>query len=192
MLAVERQLRRWTRDEYYRMLDLGMFQDQRVELIQGKIIEMAPRRGVHAAVTSLSAKAMTQAFGNNWWVRSQLPISLDDGSEPEPDVSVIRGGERDFIGTGHPKTCVLLIEVADTSLAYDRSKKACLYARFGIPEYWIVNLPELQIEIHRNPITDLAVEDGFRYADIQVAKRGDFVSPQAARDAKIAVADLLP
>src|SRR5437868_4680709 len=103
MTIAEPTTRRWNRDEYYRMGEMGLFQGQRVELIDGEIIQMAPQRDVHAACIALAARALERAFGPAYWVRHQLPVEVSKYSEPEPDISVVSGSPRDFIGTGHPR-----------------------------------------------------------------------------------------
>src|SRR5687767_4018897 len=103
--------RRWTLDEYYRMGELGWFADQRVELIDGEVVEMPPKKDVHVACVSLVAKAVARAFGPGYWVRTQDPLHLINESEPEPDVAVVKGSERDYVGTGHPTGALLVVEV---------------------------------------------------------------------------------
>src|SRR3954468_9558284 len=135
MSLAEPTTRKWNRDEYYQMADLGLFQDQRVELIEGEIVEMAPQKDNHAGSVSLVHRALSHAFGDGFWVRMQMPLTLNDQSEPEPDVSVVPGGERDYMrGAGHPRGALLVVEVSDTTLSYDRERKASLYAAAGIED----------------------------------------------------------
>ena len=129
------QLRRWSRQEYDRMIDAGVLTTQdRVELIDGEIVTTPPQKTQHAAAACLVATALRHAFGEHVDVRRQLPLALDAASEPEPDVAVVAGSPRDY-RDAHPATALLIVEVADSSLEFDRTTKASLYARAGIPDY---------------------------------------------------------
>ena len=120
----------------------------------------------------------------------QLPVALDDESEPEPDACVVRGDPRDY-RDAHPTHPVLIVEVSESRLGFDRAFKGSLYARAGIADYWVVNIRERQLEVYREPVPDLAAQFGFRYARTSTHRAGDHVSPLAA-PVEIAVADLLP
>ena len=183
--------RRWTVDEYYRLADHGFFIDQRVELIAGRIIEMAPQKDPHAVAILLGHQALSGAFGEGYVVRCRLPLHLSSNSEPEPDFAVLAGGPRDFLGKGHPRTALLVVEISDTTLRYDRRKKAGLYAKAGIEDYWIVNLIDRQLEVHRKPVADRGHPFGHRYADVSFVGGSDAVIPLAIPVA-VAAADLLP
>ena len=112
--------------------------------------------------------------------------------EPEPDVSVVQGTERDYIGTGHPTTAMLIVEVSDTTLRYDRGTKASLYAKHGIADYWIVNLEDGRVEVHRQPVADAKARFRMRYDNVTIHQKGEFVAPLAMPAARVAVSDLLP
>jgi Uma2 family endonuclease len=128
------QLRRWSRAEYDRMIDAGVLTtEDHVELIDGEIVTMTPQKSRHATAVWLAQIAIGRAFGEPFGVRTQLPLALDPGSEPEPDIAVVTGSPRDY-SDEHPSTAVLIVEVADASLAFDRTVKASLYARAGIPD----------------------------------------------------------
>jgi Uma2 family endonuclease len=191
MPATAPTVRRWSLEEYYRMGDLGFFTDGRVELIDGEIIDMAPQRDTHAAAVSLIFKAVSKIMPESLWVRCQLPLHLGEASEPEPDLSVVAGSERDFVGTGHPRTALLIAEISDTSLQFDRGNKASLYASAGIKDFWIVNLTDRCVEVYRTPVHDGSAKFGFRYADRSVYSAQDRVKPLVAAG-EIAVADILP
>jgi len=124
-------------------------------------------------------------------VRLQDPVALDDESEPEPDVVVVPGGPRDY-GSEHPSRTALLVEVAESTLAFDRRYKGSLYARAGVADYWIVNLVDRVVEIHRGPAPDPTARFGWRYQDVQMFREGAAISPLARPDITIAVSDLLP
>ena len=184
------RLRRWTTDEYYRMGELGWFADQRVELIDGEVIEMPPKKDVHVATVSLVAKAVARAFGPGYWVRTQDPLRLLN-SEPEPDVAVVPGDERSYIGTGHPTSALLVVEVADTTLAYDVGIKASLYAAAGILDYWVVDVNRAVVIVYRDRLADSAARFGWRYSGKSTLERGSSISPVSMPDQSIKVEDLL-
>lgn len=176
---------RWSRQEYEDLIASGMIEEgSRVELIEGVITDMPVQKPKHSVAGELAQQALASAFGPSCHVRSQRPLSLDEFSAPEPDVAVVKGGVRDYLKQ-HPATALLVVEISDTTLAKDRGPKLRVYARNQIAEYWIVNLAERQLEVHRDP-----AGDGYRSRAVLAA--GESVSPLAAPAAKVAVADLLP
>jgi len=182
--------RRWTRREYGRLIDAGLLhEDDAIELLDGCLVVAEPQHTPHATAIDLAGEALRQAFGQGWRVRIQLPLGLGAVSEPEPDVAVVRGDARDFLAD-HPATAALVVEVADASLRLDRGLKARIYARAGIPDYWIVNLVDRVLEVHRDPVS--AGRRGSRYRDIRVMGADERVVPIPRPLAAIAVADLLP
>jgi Uma2 family endonuclease len=183
------QPRRWTKDEYHRLADLGFFDGQKVELLEGELVVSSPQNWPHAVTVDRSAEVLRQAFGSGYWVRSQLPLDLGQVSEPEADVSVVPGRREDY--SAHPTTADLIVEVSDSTLASDRGQKGSLYARARIQDYWIINLIDHQLEVYRNPVPDASQVYGHRYADRLILKKGDVVRPLAAPHVQIAVADLL-
>jgi Uma2 family endonuclease len=187
----EPQVHLWTRDEYSKIADAGLFDGKRVELIEGRIFEMPPMKSAHATSLTLSKQGLEKILGGNYFVRIQMPLSTGEISQPEPDIAVIAGTVRDYTDE-HPRTAVLIVEIADSSLIHDRSEKVIVYAKASIQEYWIVNLLDRQLEVYRNPTTDDASSSGFNYPGRVILKPGDFVSPLVVPGAKIAVADLLP
>jgi len=181
--------RRWTRREYDRLIELGVLhEDEKLELLAGRMIVAEPQNPPHAVAIELAADALRLAFGPGWDVRCQLPIALDRVSEPEPDVAVVPGAPRDYV-TGHPARPVLVLEVADWSLGLDRGLKARRYARAGLRDYWIVNLAERILEVRRAPGRDHG-RWTYRSLDLLTADVG--LSPLAAPSATVRVADLLP
>jgi Uma2 family endonuclease len=184
--------RNWTRREYDRLVELGIFhEDEPIELIGGQLIVAEPKGSPHATAVTLTAEALRTAFGRGWLVRQQDPIALDDESEPEPDVAVVRGHARDYRG-GHPSAAALLVEVSESTLAFDRRYKGSLYARAGVQDYWIVNLVDRVLEVRRRPAPAPSAKFGWRYADVRVFREGMGATPLARADVTIAVADLLP
>lgn len=139
----------------------------------------------------LVAKAVERAFGEGWFVQTQSPIILDDRSEPEPDVSVVRGSPRDYVDS-HPTRPALIVEVAQSGLAIARGRKAAACARARIADYWIVNLVDRVLEAHREPARPGPARRHWAYAAIATLGAEATVTPLAAPSALIRVADLLP
>ncbi len=184
--------KRWTRLEYERMVDLGVFEPgDRLELVGGQLLVREPQGGPHMTAIGLAEDALRVAFGSGWIVRTQGPLALDDESEPEPDVAVVEGSRRDYV-SGHPGRSALLVEVAEASLAFDREHKGSLYARAQVADYWIVNLVDRVLEVYREPVEAPAAAYGWQYGALLRLGPADFISPLAAPHARIAVADLLP
>jgi len=180
--------RRWTREEYYRMGELGFFHGQRVELIEGEIIVLSPQNWPHSSTVDRVGEVLRRILGTGFWVRTQIPLNLGT-SDPELDVSVVLGRREDY--SDHPTTAVLIVEVSDSTLAYDRSRKASLYARAGIADYWIVNLVDKQLEVRRDPRPDPSQYYGHGYASVTILVPPAVVNPLAAPQVSLAVADLL-
>jgi Uma2 family endonuclease len=148
--VLERQ-RRITVDEYHRMIEAGTLgEDDHVELIAGAVVAMTPQGPAHALVIQNLNRLVAQGLAADLALRPQLPLTLPEDSEPEPDLAVVRLEDARSRGN-HPRTALLVVEVAGDSLRLDRQTKAALYARAGIPEYWIVNLAETTVEVHRDP-----------------------------------------
>jgi len=184
--------RRWTRTEYRRLGELGILpEDEPVELLDGQLMVAEPKGRPHVTVVSLTARTLTRAFDDGWIVFAQEPIALDDDSEPEPDVAVVPGGPLDYLDD-HPAHPALVVEVAETSLYYDRAHKGSAYARAGLPDYWIVNLVDWRVEVYRRPAEDRSAELGWRYLDVDLFGPGTTIVPLARRDVAIAVTDILP
>jgi Uma2 family endonuclease len=184
---------RWTREQFYQMLDLGWFQDQRVELIDGEVLDMPSQKNYHGAAITLTMDALRLAFGSGFWVRNQLSLDLSPYSVPDPDLAVVPGSPQGVSAAApNPTTALLVVEVSDSSLPYDRNYKASLYAVAGIADYWIVNLVQRQLEVYRDPVADSTQLFGFCYNSRAILDPPDKVSPLAAPHASITVADLLP
>jgi Uma2 family endonuclease len=188
----ENRAHRWTYQEYQRLSDMGFFFKRRVELLGGRIIEMSAQKDLHFAAIELARIAVSRSFGDKFWCRTQGPLHLDRWSGPEPDIAVVPGSPRDYIGTGHPQSASLVLEISDTTLRYDRRKKGPRYARAGYQDYWILNLVDRQLEVYRKPIADPSAPLGWRYAEVAVLSTPASIAPLAAPQGSIAVADLLP
>jgi Uma2 family endonuclease len=184
--------RPWSAQELYRLLDLGFFNEQSVELIEGEIIEMAAQSNLHAQSITLTADALSGAFGKRFWVRVQMSLDLSPYSVLDPDIAVIAGSVRDNAGRNNPTTALLVVEVSETTLAYDRNRKGSLYARAGIADYWIVNLDKRLLEVYREPAPDEVKDFGFGYQNVRYLEATDEIAPLAFPQARLKVADLLP
>jgi Uma2 family endonuclease len=151
-MAAVPTLYRFTRAEYDRMIDLGLLVDKRVELLDGEIIAMPPHNPPHASKIGRLTSLLFRLLGMTFTIRGQLPIVLDDWSEPEPDVALCRFDPDDYVHE-HLKArdVFLVIEVSESTLAYDRGRKVAAYAGSGVPEYWIVNLVDRRIEVFNDP-----------------------------------------
>jgi Uma2 family endonuclease len=180
--------RLFTRAEYYAMAEAGILKpEDRVELIEGEIYRMAPIGNPHAGcVNRLVHQFSALTAANRAVLSPQNPVNLTDISEPQPDVTLLRPRE-DFYGEGHPTPTdvLLLVEVAGSSIGFDRHTKIPLYARCGIPEAWLVDLVKKILEVHRDP-----TPAGYR--NVQRLHRGDRIAPQAFPDFEIEVASILP
>lgn len=192
MATTHERIRRWTRAEYDRLIDLGVLRSgEHLELLDGHLIVGEPQGSLHATAVGLVDDALRACFGDGWVVRCQMPIALDDESEPEPDVAVVPGTRRDY-ATSHPSRPVLVIEVAETSLADDRTTKGALYARAGIADYWILNLTDRVLEVYRSPSASSPQLAAWRYHDVTILGASASITPLARPDVPVGVATLLP
>ena len=172
--------------QYHQMSEAGIFsENDKVELINGEIIEMSPIGRRHTACVNRLNSVFSQLLGNKVIIAVQNPIILNNLSEPEPDIELLKP-RADFYESGHPQPqdIFLLIEVADSSLEYDRDVKIPLYASSGISEVWLVDIYEQVIIVYRYPS-----ENG--YSDIQTLSRGEKLSIQAFPEINLVVNDIL-
>jgi Uma2 family endonuclease len=180
-------LRKWTVKEYQKLGEMGFFHpEERVELVSGNIIKMSAKGTAHTSALGRTDRLLQNLFGNLAWVRMQDPIALDDNSEPEPDIAVVRIDPFDY-ATHHPtpSEVYLIIEVADSSLAYDREIKANIYARSGIVDYWVLNVNERQLHVFREP-----ADDG--YQSEVILEETASISPLQFPAFNIAIGEILP
>jgi Uma2 family endonuclease len=178
---------RYTAERYFALVDEGaLHPDDRVELLEGVVVGMAPQAPRHASATRRADRTLRDAIGRRAVVSVQAPLVVGPYSVPEPDVAVVPGHEADY-DDAHPTTALLVVEVADSSLIQDRLTKAAIYAAANIPEYWIVNLRDDRVEVFRSP--DPA---GRRYREIGAAGRDERIDLAALPGATVAVGDLLP
>jgi Uma2 family endonuclease len=191
MIQVPLTLRRWKRVEYERLVDLGAFEGDAVELVGGNLIVAEPQDTYHASSISAVDYAVRAALPAGWIVRVQAPMSLGDDSVPEPDLAVVPGRPGDY-REAHPAGAALIVEVADSSLAFDREHKGSLYARSAILDYWIVNVAGRGLEVYRDPGPDAAAVYGWTYRSVVTLRPPDVAVPLAFPSSRIAVAGLIP
>jgi Uma2 family endonuclease len=177
--------RRWTVNEYHRMIAAGILASHdRVELLDGHIIEMAPQEPLHASITSSFGNNFVLLFAGKAWVRQQLPITIPPNSEPEPDIAVVKLNEQRYRDRHPiPEEIYLLIEVADSSLAYDRDRKAQVYAKANILEYWVIDVRQRQVLVFRQP-------QAASYQIKQVLEGTDAIAPVAFPEIEIKLSNL--
>ena len=177
---------RWTVAEYHRMAEVGLLnEDSRVELIDGEIIEMAPIGSQHGGKVNRFIHLFSKAFGNKAIIAAQNPVVLGGYGEPQPDIAILRWRE-DYYEQGHPhaEDVLLIVEVSDSTLRYDRDIKIPLYAKNGIPEVWLLDIQNRQLEIHREPINGI-----YQQRD---CRRAGQIAPILYPDAVIDLAELFP
>jgi Uma2 family endonuclease len=143
---------KWTIDEYHRMIETGLLDNRRVELLRGEIIEMAPEGEPHAYFSTEAGVYLTRLLGELATVRPAKPITLFDGSEPEPDIAIVQPLGRQYLQHHpYPENIFWVIEYSNTSLEKDLEIKTEIYAEAGIDEYWVVNLRTRELIVFRNP-----------------------------------------
>jgi Uma2 family endonuclease len=194
----EPRRRTWSVAEFERFITLGIFApDERLELIHGEIVEKVTQNPPHATALFKTAQTLLALFGHSHLVRQQMPLSFGAtrGDRPEPDVAIVAGAPADY-AVQHPRTALLVVEVSDTTLAYDRTVKAAVYAEAGIAEYWIVNLPDRLLEVHRQPARMTDEPFGHGYLSIMRYSEDASVTPLVSAGGQpastIHVVDLLP
>ena len=177
---------RFTVDEYYRMAETGVLKPgARVELLEGEIIDMAPIGSFHGGVTNRLIRFFTKLSQDRWLVSAQNPVRLNNHSEPQPDLMLLKPVDDDYTSRHpRPEGVFLLIEVADSSLAYDRSEKLPAYGRAGLTEVWILNLNERALEIYREPHFN-------GYGATSMFYPGEKATPLAFPDVAVEVEELL-
>ncbi len=179
---------KWTTEKYYLAAETGVFgPEERLELIEGEVLKkVSPQNEAHARAGLRADNSLREVFGREFHLRNQLPIQLANDSEPEPDLVVLRGSIDDWSRHPRPDEAVLLIEVSDSTLAFDMRRKAALYARAGVVEYWVVSLPERCLYVHRGP------QATGQYAEVMKLAEGESIAPLGAPNSAVEVASLLP
>jgi Uma2 family endonuclease len=169
----------------------GAFAGRRPILVRGVLLEQGPMNPPHAVGIELLTEAIRLVFGKGWCVRVQTPLVLGPDTDPLPDVTIVAGAPRDF-ATTHPTTAALVVEVSDTTLAFDTTDKAELYATAGIPDYWVLDLNGRQLHVFRDPAPLAAALGAVAYRFHDTLGANDTVAPLAAPTGAVRVADLLP
>ncbi len=187
MAVTHAQPRLWTLAEYYALGEAGFL--EHTELVEGEIIAMTPQGPQHSTSLTFANQLLVVAFGATHFVRVQLPLTVGERTELEPDFALIPR-ER-FDPARHPSTADLVIEVSVTSLAYDRCEKASLYARAGVPEYWILNRNTRSLEVYRDPRPDPEAPFGVGYGSRRVFGEQEECAPLFVPDRAVRVAELL-
>jgi Uma2 family endonuclease len=182
--------KRWTVDEFHALYSLPAFEGKKLVLLAGEILEMPNPNAPHDAGLGLALAALVAAFGPGFWVRGQMALRLSQSTDPMPDLAVVPGSPRDY--PQQPTTALLVVEVSDTSLAIDTGVKAQLYAAAGIADYWVVDLNNRLVIVHRDPQPDPASPSGAAYGTVTPMGPGQTVAPLAAPQAAVNVGDLLP
>ncbi len=176
-MSLER-VRRMSRAEYERMAELGMFHDERVELLDGLVVTMSRIGWLHNRVTAWFTERLIRSLDPSYEVRTQGSFAASDWSEPQPDVAV---AGKDYSLRENPRELLLVIEVADSSINHDRDDKLPIYAAAGVPEYWIVDLRSMAVEVYTQPN-----EPG--YANVETLRDGDVLRPTRLPGVELAVA----
>jgi Uma2 family endonuclease len=184
--SLELPRKRWTRSDYHQFVSLGMIEEGApFELIKGEVIQKAEQNRRRVISRMLALRLMIRAFPEEN-LQSRAPVALGRYNSPEPDVAVLRGPLSDYMEEEPgPDDILLLVEVSNTTLQFDRSVKAAIYARTGVPEYWVLDVNERTLDVHRQPTPT-------GYASITQLTDADRVSPLAAPNASLLVADFLP
>lgn len=191
-MGVTRDLRRFTLDEYQHLIELGIFEDERLELIDGLLVEMSPINPRHAICVDKLSRLVNHLLYNKAWIRVQAPITIEGrASQPQPDVAIAIL-QPEVYEERHVKAeeIFLLVEVADSSLYSDRTDKLELYASAGISEYWIVNLVDNQLEVYQEPFLSATGEGGYKVK--RTYARNDTVALQAFPECQVALNEILP
>ena len=177
---------RWTVAEYHRMGEVGLLnEDSRVELIDGEIVEMAPIGSSHGGNVKRFIRLFSKVIGDKAIIAAQDPVVLSGYSEPEPDIALLRWRADDYVQSHpHPEDVLLLIEVSDSTLRYDHDVKIPLYAKNGIPEVWLLDIPNRQLEIYREPANG-------KYQQRDCRQTGK-IAPILCPDAVIDLAEVFP
>jgi len=182
MRRTEARVRPLRRAEFDQLIALGLFARERVELVNGELIDRGPQGGSHASTITRLVRLLVPRLSRNVEARIQMPFAAGPASEPEPDLALVLAGDYEI---DHPTSALLVIEVSDTSLEYDQTVKAALYAKARVPEYWLVNLATLSIEVRRLPMRG-------QYTRVRTAQIGDTLRPVALQRLTVPVADVFP
>ena len=183
---------RWTREQFYKMGDAGLFEGRRAILVEGEILAMPAMGDLHKCTLIRAGDVVRDVFGPGFFVSPQCPFDVGQATDPEPDIALIRGTLEEYFSRGFTEAA-LIVEVSDTTISYDRRGKASLYASAGVQDYWVINIDQkpAQIEVFRQPEPDAAQQHGFGYRQRTIHRAGEVLQPLAA-PGPVAVSALLP
>ncbi len=181
---------RWTREQFHESGEARLLAGHRVMLIEGEILVMLPFGDRHRTIVTLVGEVLRGTFGLGFFVSEEKPFDIGKATDPQPDIAVIQGSIRDFMESGLTEAA-LIVEVSDSTYAYDHYEKASLYASAGIQDYWIVRLKTRELEVYRQPQPDDTQPFGFGYGEKTVHQDGEVVQPLGAPN-PVAVSALLP
>lgn len=167
--------KRWTVDEYERLYRAGFIPEKHVELIEGEIVPMAPQDFPHGNAIERTTDVLSEKYRETHFVRVQLPLTLSSTSQPEPDFALVPKAGRGP-DSPHPSMADLVLEVSASSLDYDLAEKASIYARYGLPEVWVLDVKRRVLIRHREPTADPEQPFGFRYARVTRHGQDDIVT----------------
>jgi Uma2 family endonuclease len=184
------QPKRWTVSEFHQLRAEPWMETKRMILVEGEILDMPNPDPPHDAGLGLLQELLREAFGRSYWVRGQMALVLGLTTDHVPDIAVVAGSPRDF--KEHPRTALLVVEVSQSTLAYDLRQKASLYAAARILDYWVVDLVHRRVIVHRDPVSDATQTYGAKYQTVTTIDETGSVNPLAAPAQAIAVAEMLP
>ncbi len=184
--------KRFTIDEYHRLIELGFLKEgDRIELIRGELIQMVAKGMPHTVCSSILCRQLDRLLGDRAVIRRQDPITLPNQSEPEPDVVIARGRDEDYLAHHpYPEDILLVVEISDSTLIYDQTKKLELYAEAGIYNYWVVNLNAYQLEHYSQPYQN--VQGKFNYLSKQIYLTNQSVTIPGFEDALLDLSRIFP
>jgi len=184
--------KRFTIDEYHQLIELGFLKEgDRIELIHGELIEMVAKGTPHTVCDSILSRQLDRLLGDRAVIRGQDPITLSNQSEPEPDVVIARGTDEDYLAHHpYPQDILLVVEISDSTLRYDQTKKLNLYAEAGISNYWIVNLLARQLEVYSQPYQN--AQGDFSYLSKQILLSNQSVPISGFEDVLLDLSRIFP
>jgi Uma2 family endonuclease len=180
---------RWTFDDFMRASETGIFDSQRVQLIEGELIDMPAQKDPHAWAISRLVRVLGGLFPDPYWIKIQATLRLGDYSGPEPDVALLSGPPSP--PAIERPTPLLIVEVSETTLSYDRGDKASLYAANSIADYWVADVVAKTVEVFREPIRDASQRYGFGYGKVELFRLQDRVTPLCDPRAVVDVSSFL-
>lgn len=183
---------RFTIDQFADLWMEGRFAGRRVELIEGEVYEMPPQEEPHYSTISKTRRLLEKAFGDGYYVRTQATMRFPPASAPDPDIAVVEGDEDFWAGRGNPSMAFLVVEVSVSTISFDRNRKAAMYAKARILDYWVIDVVNRRVEVRRNPRRDKSAKRGWTYDPPVVYDETQTLEALSRPGVAIAVADMLP